>query len=149
VNAFSFRLASVLRVRRVEAAVAHGQVAEAARLLARAAAREREIAESYRRGNESITETDGVAFIASFERGGRLAEMLAEATRARSGLETRLGEAQSMATVAEQRVKMLDRLQERRRAEWLDGLQREDTAELDEFSARRATRTAMAARHVD
>lgn len=146
---YSFRLGTVLRVRRVEALLARQRVGTAARVLATAVGREREMTETYQAGIRLSGELDGTAFVAAQESGERFAGMLASAVAARTTLEDRLAAERFEAVRAERRVAVLERLDERRRREWLVAVQREDVAVLDDYATVRAAKSAMEATGVD
>ncbi len=146
---YSFRLGTVLRVRRVEALLARQRVGVAARVLSAAVVREREITETYQAGIRLSGEFDGAAFIAAHERGERLARMLASAAGERAVLEAHLGAERLEAVQAERRVAVLERLDKRRRREWLAVVAHEDVAVLDDFATVRAAAGAMGAARAD
>jgi hypothetical protein len=149
VKSYSFRLGTVLRVRRVETLLARQSVGVAARVLASALVREQEMVDIYEQAARPRGELDGAAFVAAHERGGRLAGMLASAVDERAAHEARLGAERLEAVRAERRVAVLERLDERRRVEWMAAVQHEDVAVLDDFATGRAAARAMAATRVD
>jgi hypothetical protein len=148
-KAYSFRLGAVLRVRRVETLLARQRVGAVSRDLGRAVVREAEISATYENGTRASGCLDGAAFLANYERGGRLAGMLVSAGEVRSDLETCLGSERLRAVLAERKVAVLERLDERRRLEWLAAVQHEDVAVLDDFATGRAAAGAMAATRHD
>jgi hypothetical protein len=75
--------------------------------------------------------------------------MLVSAAEVRSTREARLGSERLEAVLAERRVAVLERLDERRRLEWLAAVQHEDVAVLDDFATGRAAAGAMAAARDD
>ena len=148
-KAYSFRLGAVLRVRRVETLLARQRVGAAARDLGCAVVHEREITATYEDGTRPSGSLDGTAFLATYERGQRLAGMLVSAADVRSAREARLGSERLEAVLAERRVAVLERLDERRRLEWLAAVQHEDVAVLDDFATGRAAAGAMTAARDD
>jgi hypothetical protein len=148
-KAYSFRLGAVLRVRRVETLLARQRVGAAARDLGLAVVRERDITAAYDDGTRPPGRLEGTAFLANYERGERLAGMLVSATDLRSAREAHLGSERLEAVLAERRVAVLERLDERRRLEWLAAVQHEDVAVLDDFATGRAAAGTMTAARDD
>jgi hypothetical protein len=144
-KSYSFRLGTVLRVRRVEALMARQRVGVAARVLADAAVRERELTADYQASIGLAHDLDGAGFMAALESGERLATMVATAVAERMESEERLVAERLEALRAERRVAVLERLDDRRRREWLAGVQREDVAVLDDFATVRAAAGSMGA----
>ena len=144
-KSYSFRLGTVLRVRRVEALMARQRVGVAARVLADAALRERELTADYQASIGLAHDLDGAGFMAALESGERLATMVATAVAERMESEERLVAERLEALRAERRVAVLERLDDRRRREWLAGVQREDVAVLDDFATVRAAAGSMGA----
>jgi len=64
VKSYSFRLGTVLRVRRVETLLARQSVGVAARVLASALVREQEMVDIYEQAARPRGELDGAAFVA-------------------------------------------------------------------------------------
>lgn len=75
--------------------------------------------------------------------------MVTAAAAERGVMETRLSAERLQALKAERRVAVLERLDERRRIEWMAAVQHEDVAVLDDFATGRAAAGAMAASRVD
>jgi flagellar biosynthesis chaperone FliJ len=148
-RAYSFRLLSVQRVRGVELARARHQVAALARALAAARSRELQLAQSCSANSTPLGEATAQQFIAAQEHESRLADALATATEQRRVIEAQLSRARGEAVQAEARAGVLDRLEERRRNEWIAELNQEDAAELDEFATSRATAATTKANRVD
>jgi flagellar biosynthesis chaperone FliJ len=146
---YSFRLGTVLRVRNVESLLARQRVGMAARGLAEAIGREKQISETYQASIRLSSEVDGAAFLATRESGERLAAMMASAVVERAKREELLGAKRLEAVQAERRVAVLERLDERRRREWLLSEQREDVAVLDDFATVRAAGGAIEAAGVN
>ncbi len=144
-NAYSFRLGAVLRVRRVESLLSRQRVGMAARGLATAVGREQTTSQAYEAGITCSGELDGAAFVAGQERGGRLAGMLAVAVAERAMADDRLSAERLESVRAERRVAVLERLDERRKREWMVAVQREDVAVLDDFATVRAAAAAIEA----
>ena len=122
---YTFRLGTVLRVRHVEVLMARQRVGVAARMLSDAAVRERRLTAEYEASIGSADEIYGAGFIAAFESGHRLAAMVATSVAGRVELQQRLVAERLEALRAERRVAVLERLDDRRRREWLTGVQRE------------------------
>jgi hypothetical protein len=142
---YSFRLGTVLRVRRVEALQARQRVGVAARSLAVAVGLEREATQSYESSLDCYGELDGPDFLAAQQSGERLAAMMASSSVVRITQERRLGAQRLAALHSERRVAVLERLDERRRREWLVAVQHEDVAVLDDFATVRAATGAIGA----
>ncbi|MGA2528138.1 MAG: hypothetical protein ABSG36_03130 [Acidimicrobiales bacterium] len=142
---YSFRLATVLRIRRVESLLARERVGVAARRLTTAVAREREVSGWYQAGIAWIGELDSAAFAAAQQRGERLAEIVVTAAEQRAVSEAHLVTERLGAVRAERRVAVLERLDDRRRREWLAGVAREDVALLDDFANVRAASGSIGA----
>lgn len=142
-RAYRFRLATVLRVRELQLLAARQEVSAAARSLAEGIERERRVTRAYEELTAAVGPQEADAFRAERECGARLALMMQAAARERQGLAERLLEARSEAVSADRRVSVLNRLAERRRNQWLSGVQHEDVALLDDFSGVRAAAAMM------
>ena len=105
---YSFRLGAVLRVRRVETLLAHQRVGMAARELAAAFARERDMDNNYEAAVGVLGEVAGTVFAAKREAGERLADILAMAVGDRMKRQDHLGQERLGAVRAERRVAVLD-----------------------------------------
>jgi len=142
-KSYAFRLGTVLRVRRVESLLARQHLGTAARALAQAVVREQEATSAYEADIRPPSELSADAFVAARERNERLAKMMTEAAADHDAAGRRL-EAERVRTVrAERRVAVLEKLDERRRQEWLATVQREEAAVLDDFATVRAAAGAM------
>ena len=115
----------------------------AARSLALAVGHEREATARYQASIGHAGELEGPAFLAAQQRGERLAEMVAASASERAQKERRLGAQRLAALQSERRVAVLERLDERRRREWLIAVQHEDIAVLDDFATVRAAAGAI------
>jgi hypothetical protein len=142
-KSYSFRLGTVLRVRRVEALLARERVGVAARSLATAVGHERVATATYQVAVGRTGELEGPAFLAAQQQGDRLAAMMAASASERAASERRLGAQRLAALQSERRVAVLERLDERRRREWLIAVQHEDVAVLDDFATVRAAAGAI------
>jgi len=145
-KAYRFGLAAVAQVRRGQALQARQEVARILRQMERAFADEACRAQLYQGFLESEQPVPGHAFMARFEQGERLAATVAGAARRRHELEGQLSQARQAALQAERNLALLEKLDQRRRHEWVLAAQREDAAILDEFATvRAATRPKGAA----
>ncbi len=140
---YTFRLGTVLRVRRVESLLARQRLGTAARSLAGAVIREQEATGAYEADIRSLGELSADAFVAAREKGERRAEMMTEAAADHDAASRCLDEERARTVHAERRVAVLEKLDERRRQEWLATVQREDAAVLDDFATVRAAAGAM------
>lgn len=143
-KAYSFRLQGVQRVRAVEVARARQRVAALARSLAAARSRELEITSRYSSRIELLGEAPAQEFVANHEHEGHLARALVVAAEERRVIEAQLCRARGDAAQAEIRAGVLDRLDERRRSEWVADCAHEVVLELDELATFRAANTAEA-----
>ncbi len=89
---YSFRLGAVLRVRRVETLLARQRVGMAARELAAAVVRERDMDNNYEAAVGVLGEVAGTVFAAKREAGERLADILATAVGDRMKRQDHLGQ---------------------------------------------------------
>jgi len=138
VRAYSFRLATVLRVREVGAALAQQRVAQLSTELRRALETERIVTERYEAAIQPQGELDSSPFVAGLEQGERLAGVLASARAASAAQAARLQIARLECAGAERRVAVLERLDERRRRDWVEAVWHEDVTVLDDISTIRA-----------
>jgi len=140
-KAYRFRLEAVAHLRRGQALLAHQEMARIQRELEQAKANEIASARLYEAFVSSEHPVDANAFLARFEQGERLTASVLDAALARSGRERKLAAAREAALRAERAVALLDKLDQRRRSEWVQQALREDTAVLDEFATTRAAIT--------
>ena len=141
-KAYRFRLEAVAHLRRGQALLARQEVARILRELEQAAADEVSAARVYESFVSSEHPVDANAFLARFEQGERLTASVLDAAALRSERQRQLLAAQEAALRAERAVALLDKLDQRRRSEWVQQAFREDTAVLDEFATTRAAITA-------
>jgi hypothetical protein len=129
-------------MRQGQALLAHQEVARILRELQRAAAHEEESSQIYEGFVNAGPAVGGDAFLSRFEQGERLAASMLDAGHLRSERQDQLAEGRDAAMRAQREVALLDKLDQRRRREWVLRAQREDTAILDEFATTRAAATA-------
>lgn len=138
---YAFRLEVVLKTRRIEAAMERQRVAMLVREATRAASDVARLAKECEANLFSVDDLDAPQFIARIEQQARLADMLAQAYATHDAFTALLASERQVAAAAERHVAVLERLDARRRNEWIVNSWREDTKLLDENSnARTATR---------
>ncbi|MCU1490780.1 MAG: hypothetical protein JWM85_2185 [Acidimicrobiaceae bacterium] len=140
---YRFPLATVLRVRRVESALAQQRLALSTRELIAAEDEVRVAQQRSRSVPELLLAADAAAFSDWRDRGERAALGLASAELIVTATSERREELRSEAATAESRVRLLERLEEHRRAQWQRDEARADAAALDDFATVRSAGIAL------
>lgn len=142
-KSYSFRLAGVLNVRRVTSVLARQEVARLTMEISEALSTARELDSQYQAACSPI-DGDGNTFVAGLEHQTRLADMRSCAIAHVDCLREKLAVARDASLNADRQVKMLERLAERRKQEWLVAMLREDAAVLDDIATTRFARARQA-----
>ena len=145
-KAYHFRLERVAHLRRGQGVLARQAVARIVRQLEHAATDEAVSSRLYESFVTSEQPVESAAFLARFQQGERLAGAVVDAGRLRAERQHQLAQAREVASRAERNVAVLEKLDQRRRREWITQAQREDTAILDEFATVRAAARQKAER---
>jgi flagellar export protein FliJ len=135
VKAYSFRLAGVARIRRLEEGIAAQELAVAAHAVALA---RQDVARATRRLGELAAPT-GTASVQDVRWTQDQADRLSESRRAHlaslEAAETRRAAARDRWLVSRRRCAVLERLDDRRRGEWQTEFDRSEAKELDDMAS--------------
>jgi flagellar export protein FliJ len=138
VKRYEFRAAKVLRVRRLQEDIARADVAAARHAQAQALASVGAMRQHYAELAHPAAPLGTASFLATQERGGQRAEAVVLAQHRHDRAQDATAVALDSWRAARQRVEGLERLDERRRAEYDVAARRDEDLEADEIVIARA-----------
>lgn len=140
---YRFALESALRARRAQEDVARQRLAEANRRVQAAWVAHRATVDAYLASTMPAGVSDRDGFVAGRQRETRMAEAVERARRAAVEAEVEAASLYAAWVEAGKQVASVERLDERRRADWAAEVQREDAAAIDDVVASRWSLAAL------